>query len=53
MNERPHNYYEYLLNGYLDGELNQNDKAELEKHLESCTSCRESLESLKGLSKSL
>jgi anti-sigma factor RsiW len=38
-----------LLSGYLDGELDDKQKAVVEKHLKECQSCRQELESLKHL----
>ena len=38
-----------LLSGYLDGELDSKQKAELEKHLRVCEQCRNELEELKQL----
>jgi hypothetical protein len=38
-----------LLSGYLDGELDRKQKAELEKHLRECEQCRNELEELKRL----
>lgn len=34
---------------YLDGPLNEQDKARIERHLSSCAECREELESMKSL----
>jgi hypothetical protein len=38
-----------LLSGYLDGELDREQKAEVEKHLRECERCRNELEELKQL----
>lgn len=38
-----------LLNGYLDGELDKEQKAEIEKHLKECEVCRKELEELRQL----
>ena len=38
-----------LLNGYLDGELDKEHKAEIEKHLKECEVCRKELEELRQL----
>ena len=32
--------YQVLLMGYLDGELDETQRAELEEHLDSCAACR-------------
>ena len=34
---------------YIDGEMSPEDRAEYERHLDSCDECRRSLESLSGL----
>ncbi len=38
-----------LLSGYLDGELNKKQEAELKKHLKKCQRCRNELEELRQL----
>jgi anti-sigma factor RsiW len=38
------------LDAYLDGELNQRDRTEVEAHLETCSMCREELDDLRQLS---
>ena len=38
-----------LMSGYLDGELNADDRAALEAHLARCASCREEFERMKQL----
>ncbi|MCK4251162.1 zf-HC2 domain-containing protein [candidate division WOR-3 bacterium] len=38
-----------LLSGYLDGELDKKQKAEIEKHLKECEACRKELEELRQL----
>jgi anti-sigma factor RsiW len=38
-----------LLSGYLDGELDKKQKAEIEKHLKECEVCRKELEELRQL----
>ncbi|MBN1125314.1 MAG: zf-HC2 domain-containing protein, partial [Sedimentisphaerales bacterium] len=43
------NDYKDLLMGYLDGELSEGQKQELEKHLQTCSACREELESFRKL----
>jgi len=35
--------YKIMLAGYIDGELSPEEKAELERHLRTCTECREEL----------
>ena len=39
-----------LLNAYLDGELNPQQRRKFEAHLESCEECQAELESLESLS---
>jgi anti-sigma factor RsiW len=41
----------YILQSYLDGELSASGKLAVEKHLASCTSCVQRLESLRKRSK--
>jgi anti-sigma factor RsiW len=36
-------YFAKEINSYIDGELDQNESSELEKHLESCRQCRADL----------
>ncbi len=38
-----------LLTGWLDGELTSDERAEVEKHLPACKSCRRELEELRDL----
>ena len=42
-----------LLNGYLDGELDKKQKAEIEKHLKECEVCRKELEELRKLDENI
>ncbi|MBN1817789.1 MAG: zf-HC2 domain-containing protein [Sedimentisphaerales bacterium] len=41
--------YKDLLMGYLDGELSQEQKQDLEKHLQTCSDCRQELEGFRKL----
>ena len=36
-----------LLSDYLEGEISEENRADLEKHLEGCTDCRQELDALK------
>jgi hypothetical protein len=38
-----------LLSGYLDGELDEQQKAQVKAHLEACPACQEELETLKQI----
>lgn len=38
-----------LLSGYLDGELDEQQKAQVESHLETCPACQEELDSLRRI----
>jgi hypothetical protein len=38
-----------MLSGYIDGELNVEEKSELEKHLQSCEECRKELDIFRRL----
>jgi hypothetical protein len=38
-----------LLSGYLDGELNDEQKKRIEEHIEKCTRCQEELEELRQM----
>jgi anti-sigma factor RsiW len=38
--------YEELLSGYLDGELTQQGRQEVELHVDGCSSCRHALDEL-------
>lgn len=38
-----------LLSGYLDGELDEQQKAQVEAHLKTCAACQEELEALKQI----
>lgn len=39
--------YRVLISGYLDGELDPADRADLERHLETCPRCRRELDSMR------
>lgn len=39
--------YRVLISGYLDGELEPEDRADLEHHLETCPRCRRELDSMR------
>lgn len=41
------------LNAYLDGELNERSRAQVEEHLQVCADCRDELEGLRSLSERL
>jgi predicted anti-sigma-YlaC factor YlaD len=41
--------YRIMLSGYIDGELNVEEKSELEKHLQSCEECRKELDVFRRL----
>lgn len=41
--------YRIMLSGYIDGELSPEEKAELEKHLESCQECKKELHAFRKL----
>lgn len=41
--------YKHLMMGFLDGELDEEQKLTFEKHLESCESCKGELEEFKQL----
>ena len=43
--------YKHLMMGFLDGELDEQQKLAFEKHLESCEVCRGELEEFKQLKK--
>jgi len=38
-----------LISAYLDGQLDERDRKQIEEHLRSCSVCREELESLKKI----
>ncbi len=41
--------YKILLSGYIDGELNPDEEAELKEHLKGCSECRKELEAFEKL----
>lgn len=46
---RCEDHYRVLISGYLDGELNAEDKKELEVHLNGCASCQREMDVMRRL----
>ena len=47
--DHEHNFDEALLSGYLDGMLTQQDTQHVRLHLESCSSCNQTVSEMKAL----